>query len=202
MLRLTYFPLKWKSAQIIMIHKLGKPPTRVTSYRPISLLPILSKIFERLFLKRLHKVANIDQKIPTHQFGFRENHSTIQQCHRIVHGILQSLEEKKLCTAGFLDIQQTFDRVWHDGLLYKLKQFLPTPHYLLLQSYLSDRYSQKNSTRKPPHTSQSIQEYLREAYSVLSSICYSLPTYQLDKTPSLSPLRTILLSLPVTRTPT
>ena len=62
----------------------------------------MSKIFERLFLKRLHKDANIDQKIPTHQFGFRENHSTIQQCHRIVHGILQSLEEKKICTAAFL----------------------------------------------------------------------------------------------------
>jgi len=102
----------------------------------------MSKIFERLFLKRLHKDANIDQKIPTHHFGFRENHSTIQQCHSIVHGILQSLEEKKLCTAAFLDFQQALDRVWHDGLLYKLKQFLPTPHYLLLQSYHSDRYSQ------------------------------------------------------------
>jgi hypothetical protein len=43
--RLTYFPLLWKFAQIIMIHKPGKPP--VTSYRPISLLPIMSKIFEK-----------------------------------------------------------------------------------------------------------------------------------------------------------
>jgi hypothetical protein len=152
MLWRTYFPLLWKFAQIIMIHKPGKPPTRVTSYRPISLLPILSKIFERLFLKRLHKDANIDQKISTHQFGFREKHSTIEQCHRIVHRILQSLEEKKLCTAAFLDIQQAFDRVWHDGLLYKLKQLLPTPHYLLLQSYLSDRYSQiKIHTETSPY---------------------------------------------------
>jgi hypothetical protein len=104
-----------------MIHKPGKPPTRVTSYRPISLSPVMSKIFERLFLKRLYKDANIDQNIPTHKFGFRENHSTIQQCHSIVPGILQSLEEKKLCTAAFLDFQQALDRVWHDGLLYKLK---------------------------------------------------------------------------------
>jgi hypothetical protein len=59
-----------------------------------------------------------------------------------VHGILESLEAKKLCATAFIDIQQAFDRVWHDGLLYKLKQLLPTPHYLLLQSYLSDRYSQ------------------------------------------------------------
>jgi hypothetical protein len=112
----------------------------------------MSKIFERLFLKRLHKDANIDQKIPTQQFGFRENPSTIQQCHRIVHGILQSLEEKKFCTAAFLDIQQAFDGVWHDGPLYKLKQLLPTPRYLLLQSYLSDRYSQiKFHTETSPY---------------------------------------------------
>ena len=44
MLRLTYFPVTWKFSQIILIHKPGKPPHRVTSYRPISLLPLLSKI--------------------------------------------------------------------------------------------------------------------------------------------------------------
>jgi hypothetical protein len=47
---------------------------------------------------------NTSQQIPTHQFGFRENHSNTQQCHRIVNEILESLEEKQLCTAAFLDI--------------------------------------------------------------------------------------------------
>jgi len=46
MLRLAYFPVLWKFAQLIMIPKPGKPPQNVTSYRPISLLPLLSKIFE------------------------------------------------------------------------------------------------------------------------------------------------------------
>ena len=54
MLRLTYFPVLWKFAQLIMLPKPGKPPQNVTSYRPISLLPLLSKIFEKLFLNRLH----------------------------------------------------------------------------------------------------------------------------------------------------
>ena len=141
MLRFTYFPVTWKFAQIIMIPKPGKPPHRVTSYRPISLLPLLSKIFERIFLKRIHVDAVINEKIPAHQFGFREYHSTTQQCHRIIE-ILKSLEEKKLYTAAFLDIQQAFDRVWHNSLLFKLKATLPTPYYLLLQSYNTDRYSQ------------------------------------------------------------
>jgi hypothetical protein len=141
-LRLTYFQILWKFAQIIMIHKNGKPPKRVTSYRPISLLPIMSKIFERILLKRIQMDDDINTKIRTHQFGFRENNSTMQQCHRVVNVILKSLEEKKLCTAAFQDIQQALDRVWHDGFLYTLKATFPTPYFLLLKFYLTDRYSQ------------------------------------------------------------
>jgi len=125
-----------------MILKPGKPPHRVTSYRPISLLRLLSKIFERIFLKRIQVDAVINVKIPEHQFGFRELHSTTQQSQRFINEILKSLEEKMLCRAAFLDVQQAFDRVWHDGLIFKLKAALPTPYYLLLQSYLTDSYSQ------------------------------------------------------------
>ena len=80
----------------------------------------MSKLFERLLLKRLQVDTNINKLIPSHQFSYRAKHSTMQQCQRIVHEMLKCLEEKKLCTAAFLDIQQAFDRVWHDGLLYKL----------------------------------------------------------------------------------
>jgi hypothetical protein len=142
MLRLTYFTVTWKFAQIIMIHKPDKPPHRVTSYRPISPLPLLSKLLERILLKRNQVDADTIETIPPHQFGFRVHHSTTQKYHRIINEILKSLEEKKLCMTAFLDIQQAFDRVWHDGLLYKLKATLPTHYYLLLKSYLTGRYSQ------------------------------------------------------------
>jgi hypothetical protein len=135
MLRLCYIPVQWKYAQIIMIAKPGKPPTEITSYRPISLLPILSKVFERLFLTRLEETTPINDIIPTHQFGFRANHSTIQQCHRIVNKIKENIEGKKECTSVFLDIEQSFDKVWHKGLLYKLKRNLPDQLYLILKSY-------------------------------------------------------------------
>jgi hypothetical protein len=62
--------------------------------------------------------------------------------HRIVNKIAASLEEKQGCTAAFLDIAQAFDKVWHTGLLYKLKNKLPSPYYLLLKSYISERYFQ------------------------------------------------------------
>ncbi|MFP3031195.1 MAG: hypothetical protein ACEY3M_08715, partial [Wolbachia sp.] len=65
-----YFPIQWKYPHIIMIPKPGKPPTEVTSYRPISLLPILSKIFERLLLNRIQETTLLNDLIPDHQFGF------------------------------------------------------------------------------------------------------------------------------------
>jgi hypothetical protein len=124
MLRLCYFSVQWKYAQLIMIAKPGKPPTETNSCRPISLLPTLSKVFERLILKRLEETVPINDIIPMHQFGFQANHSSFQQCHRIVNKIKESMEGNKVCTSIFLDIQQAFDKVRHKGLLYKLKKNL------------------------------------------------------------------------------
>ena len=111
MLRLCYFPVKWKYAQIIMITKPGKQPTEASSYGPISPLPIMSKVFDRILLRRLDETIHIDGLLPLHQFGFRNNHSTIQQCHRVVNKIKESIEGKKMCTSVFLDIEQDFDKV-------------------------------------------------------------------------------------------
>ncbi|PNF35987.1 hypothetical protein B7P43_G02293 [Cryptotermes secundus] len=142
MLRLSYFPTIWKFAQIVMIPKPGKPINEVTSYRPISLLPIPSKIFEKLLLNRIRCDTEIHEIIPDYQFGFREHHSTIHQTHRIINKIATSIEEKQYCTAAFLDVAQAFDKVWHTGLLHKIKNKLPSPYYLLLKSYLAERYFQ------------------------------------------------------------
>ncbi len=141
-LRLEYFPNQWKVAQIVVIPKPGKPLTEVSSYRPISLLPILSKLFEKLFLKRLAPIIQSENLIPDHQFGFRKQHSTIEQVHRIVNVIKNTLEEKKFCSAVFLDVRQAFDKVWHAGLLYKLKQTLPHTFFKVLNSYLCGRHFQ------------------------------------------------------------
>jgi hypothetical protein len=104
------------------------------------LLPIPSKIFDKLLLNRVRNDTDILGTVPDYLFGFREHHSTIQQTHRIVNKIAASLEGKQYCTAAFLDIAQAFDKVWHTGLLYKLKNKFPSPYYLLLKSYISERY--------------------------------------------------------------
>lgn len=133
-------PCQWKVAKIIMILKPGKTPTEPTSYRPISLLPITSKLLESLFLKRFMPIIDSKKIIPQHQFGFRKNHGTIEQIHRLVEQIFTSFEEKKYCTAAFLDVSQAFDKVWHDGLLFKLKNVIPINYYLFIRSYLQNRY--------------------------------------------------------------
>jgi hypothetical protein len=81
-----------------MISQPGKPPTEVTSDRPISLLPIMAKVSERLFLSRTEEAIPLNKLITQYQLGFRENHSTAQQCHRIINKIRDSLEAtKKVC---------------------------------------------------------------------------------------------------------
>jgi hypothetical protein len=106
-----YFPAQWKVAQMILIPKLGKPPHSLSSYRPISLLPIASKVFEKLLLKRLLPLVEHGKLLPTHQFAFRPRHSTIEQPHRLIQGINDALDNRQYCSAAFLDISQAFDKV-------------------------------------------------------------------------------------------
>ena len=122
-----------------MVPKPGKPVDDVTSYRPINLLPIPSKVFEKFLLKSLRNYIDLSTLFPDYQFGFTAGHSTIHQKHRVLHEIAKDLEGQQLCTAVFLDVAQPFDKVWYTGLLYKLKNTLPGPYYLLLKTYLHSR---------------------------------------------------------------
>jgi hypothetical protein len=137
-----FFPAQWKVAKIILHLKSGKSPNEPMSYRPISLLPILSKIYEKLLLRRLLPIVGNRRLLPNYQFGFRQRNSIVHQTHRIVHKINEALETKQYCSAAFLDISHAFDIVWHTGLLHKLRQFLPHNYYLILKSYLHNRHFQ------------------------------------------------------------
>jgi hypothetical protein len=131
--------VQWKYAQIITIAKPGKPPTETSSYRPSSLLPILSKLFEELILTRLGTIF-INDIIPIHQFGFRANHSTIQQCHRIVNKIKESIEGKQVPLSSL-----TFHRLLtkygiKDYCINSKRNYLIS--CILIKSYLRESYFQ------------------------------------------------------------
>jgi hypothetical protein len=90
-----YFQAQWKIAQIILILKPWKPPTELTSYQPISLLPIVSRVFEKLLLKRLLPVVESNGLISNHQLSFRQRQSTKEQTHPVLQRINEALENKQ-----------------------------------------------------------------------------------------------------------
>ncbi|XP_055615174.1 RNA-directed DNA polymerase from mobile element jockey isoform X1 [Toxorhynchites rutilus septentrionalis] len=143
-----YFPQAWKISTIIMIPKPGKDAQKVESYRPISILPIFSKVFEKIIL--IKSAPEIERLIPNHQFGFRAKHGTIEQVHRLIEEIRKVYEGRGYCSALFLDVAQAFDKVWHEGLLYKIKNMLPQV-YEIMRSYLLGRkfHVRYNQTLSP-----------------------------------------------------
>ena len=101
------FPNKWKLANII------------GNYRPISLLPISSKVFEKCIYKHIFNL--IRDLITKRQSGFTINDSTMNQLLYIANMFSKALDERKEVRVIFFNISKAFDRVWHRGLLFKLK---------------------------------------------------------------------------------
>ena len=112
----------------------------MSNYRPISLLPICGKLFERIF-KNLYNHLESNGLITKNQSGFRPCDSTINQLIELVNDVHKGLGHRKcLEVCAVLDISKAFDKVWHDGLLFKLKQNGVAGSVLaLLRSYLSNR---------------------------------------------------------------
>lgn len=141
-LTLTYFPIKWRHAQMIAIKKPQKPSHNPSSYRPISLLSSISKILERVVLKRLQKHLDDNNIIPHFQHGFRANRSTTTQLYNVTAKIKSGFHQRLPLSTGMvlIDIEKAFDRVWHHGLLYKLIK-TNTPKYIIkiLASFLESR---------------------------------------------------------------
>ncbi|GFV35629.1 probable RNA-directed DNA polymerase from transposon X-element [Trichonephila clavipes] len=110
-LTVGYFPNIWKTASVIPILKPGKDPTLPDSFRPISLLPVLSKITEKLIQKRLCQHLNDNDILIPQQHGFRAGLSTSHQLLRVVEYIKTGFRDRKSTGAVFLDIQKAFDRI-------------------------------------------------------------------------------------------
>jgi len=135
-----HFPTVWKHSRVICILKLKKDPALPSSYRPISLLDTIGKLFEKVLLARIsHEVSELGL-MRDEQFGFRPRHSTSLQLACLVERVTRKFGEKRLTGAVFLDVAKAFDIVWIDGLLYKLT-LLNFPSYIVhtISSYLRSR---------------------------------------------------------------
>ena len=102
-IRFGHFPQCWKTSIVLPILKPGKNPEKPSSYRPISLLPSLSKITEKIILNRIKKHEKQQKQIIDEQFGFREKHNTVQVV-RIVNDIRRNYSNNKVSVMALLDI--------------------------------------------------------------------------------------------------
>ena len=137
----SIFPDQWKLANVTPIHKKDDKQL-VKNYRPISLLPICSKLFEKLVFNCLYTYLNNNGLITKNQSGFRPGDSTTNQLLYLVNEIHEAFENPKTLDvrAVFLDISKAFDKVWHDGLIFKLRQNGVSGNLLrLFESYMCNR---------------------------------------------------------------
>ncbi|GFV70331.1 RNA-directed DNA polymerase from mobile element jockey [Trichonephila clavipes] len=188
-----HFPESWKHASVIPILKPGKPRSAADSYRPISLLPVLSKLAERLILSRLNDYLTTNKILISQQHGFRPQLSTSHQLLRVVEYAKSGFKEKKYTGAVFLDIQKAFDRVWHTGLLYKLIKINAPPQLILIiKSFLINRSFAVRVNDTHSSTKQ-IRAGARKAHSSPPPyLTYTLMIYRKhDKRPSASTRTTL-----------
>ena len=108
-------------AYVVPVHKKSDKQI-LKNYRPISLLPICGKVFERLIYNSLFEYFIENDLISPNQSGFKPGDSCTNQLISITHEIYQSFDDGFEVRGVFLDISKAFDKVWHNGLIYKLKQ--------------------------------------------------------------------------------
>lgn len=134
------FPKQLKLAKVTAIFK-GGEINNLSNYRPISVLPTLSKIFEGVIHERLTSFFDKHQIIATNQYGFQKHRSTEQALIHIKEKIIVNMESRKYTLGLFLDIQKAFDSIHFDLLLKKLSSCGIRGIALdIVENYLHDRH--------------------------------------------------------------
>ena len=133
-------PKEWKSAVITMIPKGSKNKQDIANYRPISITPYLAKLFEKLIALRLVNFIKDKNLLSDRQSGFRKYRQTKDNIFYLVQKATESFNRKKKMFCIFFDIAGAFDKVYHNGLIYKLIK-LKIPFYIInfLIEFLKDR---------------------------------------------------------------
>ena len=143
------FPDNLKIAKVLPIYK-KDDETLFDNYRPISILPAISKLFERVVYNQLYEYFALNNLLYYSQHGFRKLHSTETAALEFIDKILKHLDSGKLPIAVFIDLSKAFDTIDHKILLYKLQYYGVSGTALLwFKNYLSNRsqFVQINDTQ-------------------------------------------------------
>ena len=139
LLRSGSFPKCWRVANVTAIPKIGNSPD-VKDYRPISITPILSKIFEKLLSAKLSRFCESNSLFPTQQFSYRKNYGCVDALLSVTHEIQSALDSGGECRVIQLDFSAAFDRVNHRALIHRLQCLGIGGSFLnVCREFLSDR---------------------------------------------------------------
>jgi len=131
-------PTEWKTANVAPIYKKGKN-TDPSNYRPISLLPIISKVLERCIYNKI--IDHIRPRLSNFQHGFLKGRSTTGQMLTVISNITKILDNNLATDVIYLDLSKAFDTVPHKALIHKLQQIGVGGNLLKwFSDYLKDRY--------------------------------------------------------------
>lgn len=134
------FPDSLKLAKVSPIFKSGAK-TDPSNYRPISVLPVISKIFEKIIYNRLIEYLNEKSFLIDQQYGFRSKSNTLSATIDLVTNIKTNIDKTNIGLGIFIDLKKAFDTVSHAKLLQKLINLgITGTAYKLFESYLSNRY--------------------------------------------------------------
>ena len=133
------FPDELKIAKVVPIFK-KDDPTLFKNYRPISLLPTIAKVIEKIIFSQLSSYFNDTKLLYDNQYGFRPNHSTEYAALELVDRIVTQMDKNDVPVNIFLDLSKAFDTIDHTIVLNKLRYYgIDDASLLLLKNYLSNR---------------------------------------------------------------
>ena len=139
-----YFPIILKNGLIILIPKPGKDAKNPINYRPITLLELPGKILEKIVNKRFQRFCEDNEVFHKNQFGFRKGTGTHIALTKIYEKIAINQKRRDHCNLICRDISKAFDKIWLNGLRYKIirQNELPILIMKMLSSFVSDRTAQ------------------------------------------------------------
>lgn len=175
----AHYPAHWKTAMVYPIPKKDKDRANPSNLRAISLLPNISKVFERVVHKSILAWTEEKQIIPDRQFGFKARHNTIHAASKLVSDIQWNRSKGQCTGACLVDFEKAFDTVWLEGLIHKLITYGMSGHllYTIYNMITEKKFLVKSGNLTSSRTFQ-IKNGLQQG-AVLSPLLFNIYTSDL-----------------------